>query len=428
MKKGYIYIISLVFMFIMSACSASAPAEPAAAGAPVSAPATPAPILAARPAADTLKAAPAATGDNQAAPVKPAGVSQIFVRRDTNGADGGFMALVESMEAGGEPFYMTAEAPNGLIGKSDVVLLFYNGQWDGRGGTNTDLINAVVEAVAAHPDGFGGEIVIADNGQGDGSLDHARPNSANRDQSVQDVVDKQKALGVRVTGYLWDDIMDSVVAEYDEGDDSDGYVLEPGVSEETKLAFSYPKFTTDYGTKLSVKMGVWDGAEYDNERLKLINMPVLKSHGTYRATAAVKNYMGMGSQSLSARAGGSQHNSVALGGMGEMMAKSRVPVLNILDMIYIGSRGGPWVTYDEASEYMAIAASTDPFALDYWAVKNVLMPEAERAGNRNIEAMDPDSSVPGSFGYWMNLSLDEIEKAGYTGFVFGAESVAVHEN
>ena len=101
--------------------------------------------------------------------------------------------------------------------------------------------------------------------------------------------------------------------------------------------------------------------------------------------------------------------------------------LNILDMIYIGSRGGPWVAYNEAGEYFAIAASTDPFALDYWAVKNVLMPEAEKVGNSNIGSMDPDSDVPGSFGYWMGLALEEVHRGGYTDFIFGEESVLIYE-
>ena len=354
------------------------------------------------------------------------GTPQIYVKRDTDGTDDGFLTLLGMMEENGESFYQTADSPTGMIENEDVMILFYNGQWDERGGTNTDLINAVVEAIAAHPDGFNGEIIIADSGQGDGSLDHAKANSANRDQSVLDVVNKQKDLGVRVTGYLWDDIMDIEVAEFDQGDEADGYIVEPGVSE-TKLTISYPKFTTEYGTKISVKKGVWDGSSYDSDVVKLINIPVLKAHWLYRGTACVKNYMGMPSQNLSKKAGGDPHNSVALGSMGQMMAESRMPVLNILDMIYIGAINGPWLTYEEATDYFAIAASTDPFALDYWAVKNVLQPEAERVGHSDWENMDPDSDVPGTFGGWMSLSLEEIKKAGYTDFIFGSENVVVHE-
>ncbi len=356
-------------------------------------------------------------------PQKPEGVSQVFLRRDTDGTDGGFAGLISLMTANGEPFYKTAEAPHGLIGGDDVALLFYNCQWSERGGTNTDLIKSVALAVAGHPEGFSGEIIVADNGQGDGSLDHRNANSLDRDQSVLDVVNELKASGIKISGYLWDDIMNISVGEFSDGDENDGYVVAGTVSESARLAVSYAKFTTEYGTKVSFKNGIWDGSGYDSEALKVINMPVLKSHATYMCTAAVKNYMGAPSLNLSAAAGGSPHNSVGLGGMGEMMAKTRRPVLNVLDMIHIGSRSGPRVSYNDATERNMIAASTDPFALDYWAVKNVLLPAAEEVGNRNLSRMSPDSTEPGSFGYWMNLSLGELQKAGFDDFVFAKDKI-----
>ncbi len=358
---------------------------------------------------------------------KPDGVSQVFLKRDTDGTGGGFTGLMSLMAENGEPFYKTADAPHGLIGSGDVVLLFFNCQWAERGGTNTDLIKSVALAVAGHPEGFSGEIVVADNGQGEGSLDHSNANSLDRDQSVLDVVNELKSHGVKISGYLWDDIMNISVGEFSDGDDSDGYVVSGSVSDSARLAVSYAKFTTEYGTKISFKNGVWDGSAYDSEALRVINMPVLKSHATYMCTAAVKNYMGAPSLNLSASAGGSPHNSVGLGGMGEMMAATRRPVLNVLDMIHIGSRSGPRVSYSDATARNMVAASTDPFALDYWAVKNVLLPAAEEAGNRNLSRMSPDSAEPGSFGYWMNLSLAELQKAGFNDFVFEEDKILLVE-
>jgi hypothetical protein len=355
-----------------------------------------------------------------AQPQKPEGMAQVFLKRDTDGTDGGFLDLIALMEANGEPFY-------DLIESDDVVLLFYNCQWTEHGGTNTDLIKSVAQAIHDHPDGFTGEIVVADSGQGDGSLDHQNANSLNRDQSVLDVVNELKTQGVKISGYLWDDIMDVAVAEFSEGDDTDGYIVSDTVSESTRLAVSYVKFTTEYGTKISFKQGIWDGGAYDSENFKVISMPVLKSHATYMCSAAVKNYMGAPSTSLSSAAGGSPHHSVGLGGMGEMMAKTRLPVLNILDMIHIGSRRGPTVRYDESTTCNMIAASTDPFALDFWAVKNVLIPEAEKVGNPNLTRMSPEAEEPGSFGYWMNLSLDELEKEGFDDFVFTEDRILLVE-
>ena len=353
--------------------------------------------------------------------------AQVFVIRNTNGADDGLSRLLARMEEQGVPFYKTEQSPEGLISGADTVLLFYNCQWDRHGGTNTDLLKAVSQMIAAHPDGFAGEIIIADSGQGDGSLDHRNANSMDRTQSVQDVVDALKDEGVRITGYLWDNIMDIQVAEYREGDETDGYVVMDGIYEDTKLVVSYPKFTTDYGTHISLREGIWNGAAYDNESLKLINMPILKVHWLYLATGAVKNYMGAPSLSLSQKAGGDPHNSVGLGGMGDQMAQTRLPTLNIMDMIHISPLRGPWVSYEDSVAYGAIAASTDPFALDYWAVKNVLMPEARKMNNPHLANMDPDAVTPGSFGYWMRLSLEALRKAGVEAYTFGEENITVFD-
>ena len=353
--------------------------------------------------------------------------AQVFVARDTNGGDDGFARLMDHMAAEGVPLYQTEQNPQGLFAASDTIILFYNCQWNRHGGTNTDLIKSVAKALAEHPDGFSGELIIADSGQGDGSLNHQQANSLDRTQSVQDVINALQAEDIRISGYLWDDIMDIQVAEYSDGDDTDGYVVLDGVSQDTRLNVSYPKFTTDFGTKLSLRHGIWDGSEYDNDSLKILNMPILKVHWLYMATGAVKNYMGLPSLSLSTAAGGSPHDSVGLGGMGEQMAKTRLPVLNIMDMIHISPLRGPWVAYDESVPYSAIAASTDPFALDYWAVKNVLIPEAEKMNNPNLARIDPDATIPGTFGYWMQLSLDVLRRAGHDNYVFGADGVTVFD-
>lgn len=360
------------------------------------------------------------------APQKPEGISQIFVRRGTNGTDDGFHLLVAQMAEQGEPFHRTADTPGGLIAADDVVLLKINCQWAERGGTNTDLIAAVMEEIAAHPEGFTGEIIVADNGQAQygtagngGSLDYENTNSADRTTSALEVVGAFKERGVRATGALWDEITETAVAEYSEGDSTDGFVVAEGPGA-TGITVSYPKFATDYGTMVSFKEGIWDGAAYDSDKLKVINMPVLKAHATYHVTASVKNYMGVPSDKLS-RATGRPHNSVASGGMGELMASTRMPALNVVDMIYISPMQGPNASYGNAVEYGAVAASADPFALDFWCAKHVLIPEAEKLGGRNLGMMDPEADTPGSFGYWMNLSLEQVRKAGFPATMNEAE-------
>ena len=59
-----------------------------------------------------------------------------------------------------------------------------------------------------------------------------------------------------------------------------------------------------------------------------------------------------------------------------------------------------------------VAASIDPFALDYWTSKKILMPEVIKLPGGRAPAMSPDGTEPGTFGYWLRLSIDELHKAG----------------
>lgn len=134
-------------------------------------------------------------------------------------------------------------------------------------------------------------------------------------------------------------------------------------------------------------------------------------------TASVKHYMSVASDRLSREAGGRAHSSVGTGGMGREMVQSRFPALNILDAIWINAhpRGGASTSYGEASKAGIIAASTDPVALDSWATREILMPAARALGYEedDLSSMDPDSSSPGSFGSWLRLSMQQMQKAGY---------------
>ncbi|MCL1842832.1 MAG: DUF362 domain-containing protein [Defluviitaleaceae bacterium] len=336
--------------------------------------------------------------------------STIFVE-DSNGLDDGVLRLLASMAEHGYDFYE-------IIGANDVVLLQINVQWAERGGTNTDLIARVIEAILAHPDGFTGEIIIADNGQAQfgsagrgGDLDWRQPNSACRQQSTLDVIRNFQAEGYRVTGVLWDEFTTVRVAEFSDGDYTDGFFVEDEIRH-TGLEISYPKFTTEFGTHVSFREGIWDSetATYDHDRLKVINIPVLKSHMLFQQTGAVKGYMGVVSDRLTQRR---SHNSVGTGGMGTLMVYTRMPVLNIMDMIWVGPDRGPASSYVSAVEVNMIAASTDPVALDVWTTVHVLIPEAEQIPGGRAAAMNPALDEPGIFGHWLRLSLNEMLAAGY---------------
>ncbi len=362
---------------------------------------------------------------SQQAALTPA--SDIFVIKGTSGNDQGVAELINLMGLGGTLFYQSPnsapdQGPSGLISANDVVIIKVNCQWDERGGTNTDVLKAVIQAVLLHPDGFTGEIIVADNGQAQngptgtgGSFEYENNNAEDTTQSIQKVVDSFAGSG-RVSTYLWDTITKNRVSEYIVGNDEDGYIVGSEADSMTGLLVSYPKFKTAYGTRVSFKSGIWDPVEktYNSERLKVINLPVLKSHKQYGVSASVKHYMGVASDRLTRQLGAQAHFTIGDGGMGKQMVETRFPVLNIIDAIWINATPGtgPYTTYDMATRTNVIAASTDPFALDYYAARYILYSTAQELGNGNKDLIDPDNTEAGSFGDWLRKSMNEALLSG----------------
>ncbi len=329
--------------------------------------------------------------------------------------------LIDLMNSYNLSFYQSntegdTQGPDGLIASADVVLLKVNCQWDRRGGTNTDMLKELIQAIVDHPDGFNGEIIVADNGQGRGSLDWSSTNSEFKNQSAQDVVDIFSS-SFKISTYLWDYINAIEVDEYSLGDINDGYILYDIADPETDIFASYPKFQTDFGTNVSFKEGIWNGLTYE-KKLKVINLPVLKSHSGYGVTATLKNYMGVQSEDLA-----NGHNTVATGGMGTLMVECGLPTLNIIDAIWINANPesslaeGPYTSYSAATRVDMLIAGLDPVALDYWSAKNILMPAANLTGHTDCFSLDPDSSdstgLNEAFGVWLNRTRDELIRAGY---------------
>jgi hypothetical protein len=192
--------------------------------------------------------------------------------------------LIEIMGGNGLKFYespltsLTA-GPDGIIGPDDVVVIKINYQWAERGGTNTDLLRGLIRRIVDHPDTFTGEVVVAENSQFAGVQNFDRPenNAQDHGQSPRDVVLDFQAEGYSVSLYDWTGLRTQQVQEYSLGDMNDGYIVypyDPGLMGRV----SYPKFETDYGTRISLQFGLWsESSGYDREHLKLINVPVLKS-------------------------------------------------------------------------------------------------------------------------------------------------------
>jgi len=261
---------------------------------------------------------------------------------------------------------------NGLIKKSDVVLIKVNAQWKYRGCTNSDVIGGLIQRILEHPNGFEGEIVIFENGQGGGSLDcdtmwggkypdtgvHA--NAEDESHSFSYLVNKVFA-DQRVSKYLLDPVRNTFISKEDHV--TDGY---------RKLSsVSYPCFTTAKGNRVELKEGVWNGERYE-QNLKMINVPVLKHHDGCGITGALKSFYGV----LSMEDGKySERHYDELGvHCGEMISNVRAPVLNILDCIWVTQVA--WAGYppENTTRLDQLLASVDPVALDYWAAKHLLYP------------------------------------------------------
>lgn len=346
-----------------------------------------------------------------------------FVRdaRGTNDAGfGGVDDLVTLMGTLGTKLHQTAyttltSGPNGIIESDDVVLIKVNAQWPQRGGTNTDVLRGLMRNIVAHPYGFTGEIIVADNGQGYGNLNRSDNNAEDVTQSPQDVVAEFAAEAYAASTFLWDTIRTRSVSEFDAGDYVSGYVVDANWDAETSIKVSYPKFTTAHGTRISYKHGIWNETyqQYEADRLVVINLPVLKTHSIYGVTAAVKNHMGV----ITTGVYTDSHLGVGRGGLGSVMAEVRAPDLNILDCIWVLARpgAGPSAQYSQSSLVNQLAASTDSVAIDAWAVKHILMPQiiANGFSSEQYWQQDPDNGS-GEFRQYLDRSMSELLLAGKT--------------
>jgi hypothetical protein len=320
--------------------------------------------------------------------------------------DEGVDALLSQMDGSGQYFYKTAEHPDGLFGADHIVVIKINNQWaangsgDGKGRltTNTDVLKGVIWRVLQHPDGFSGEVVVAENTEG-AKMPHFNITPANAQdqrQSFQDVVNAFRSQGYNVSLKDWTAFYDDPnpvhggnlgdsdypVGEFARGDNSDRYILLDDPSAGGADQISYPKFTTVGGSQVSMKYGIWNGSAYE-DRLDFINMPVLKRHGMAGATIAWKNYVGFATKANGeSRFGGwdEMHNffwgytggpNKDYGLIAHEMHDVVLPKLNIVDAIWVAINSN---TSGEAVRRNTILASTDPFAVDWYASEYILRP------------------------------------------------------
>lgn len=340
----------------------------------------------------------------------PDPTSTVYVAQGKNAAYS-LDSLLSLLQEKGVSLYETHQK-EGIIGREDTVLIKVNGEWEERGGTNTDLLKAFIQKIIEHPEGFAGEVVVVENGQWAIYLNSNRSNAEDRTQSFQEVVDYFQGKGYRVCLYDWTQIggtAGDIIVIDEEETKRDGYVDMPG-------GVSYPVFTTKFGTRISLRDGIFKNGKYHKSHLTFINMPVLKAHSLMGVTAATKHYMGVLSTSL-CNDGFDQHEGMVYEGlMGRMMAQVIYPHLNILDANYIGvSPNGPASSYESAYQAHLVLASTDPIALDYYAGKYVLYPLTEyQRHHPDNQNTSPHGRYPyNAFHQYLKTSAEELEEGGY---------------
>ena len=282
----------------------------------------------------------------------------------------------------------------GLIGKNDVVLLKVNAEWPERGMPSTDLIKGLIARIVAHPDTFTGEVELVENGQWQHSWAWPQSNAERHSQTMQEVVNLFAGQGYHVGAYNWTAIGygsgNRWVSEFDQGDTVSGYVRE-----DSTPGMTYAKFVTSYGTSISTRLGVWNGSAYEPERLKFINMPVLKGHQYMGVSASVKHYIGF--LSYKAITANTMHTQAMTQGLlGVEFGKARFPDLNIIDATWVSAEitTGPNAPYNMCTRLNTLVASKDPIAADYYAGKYVLRPASWWSGHsslHNYGRMDPDN-------------------------------------
>lgn len=306
-----------------------------------------------------------------------------------------------------------------LIGPHDMVVIKPNGQWWNQGCPNLAALKAFVDMIMGRPGGFDGEVVVVENCHR-GLEPWASMHSAwapdfvrNADlatiTNLKTLCDSLKTrYGDQFTTYHLIDVSVGNQRIYHPRE-GNGYVYCDGTggvpltkydngcngSEYRATIMTYPIMTTDKGTVIDLKHGIWAGKSYTDQPLRFVNFAALNHHSSYcGATSAVKNYLGIADLSGGPNPDGSgkltkdYYNFHAFpfnkwtpgpaigmlgGAVGTYLTTIRKADLNITTAEWVGlaSRTEPPV-----ARTRTVLASTDPVALDYHATKYLLWPNS----------------------------------------------------
>jgi hypothetical protein len=316
---------------------------------------------------------------------------------------------------------------NNVIGPDDIVVIKPNVQWWNQGAPNLLAVKTFVERIMERPGGFHGEVILAENchrgptpwqSKASGWLPRFERNSDIPDIHNFNELSSylKKRYGNRFStchwinvdgggrrvfgpaegnGYVYCDGTGGVpLISYNNGRQGDNY---------RAVIMTYPIMTTDKGTVVDFKNGIWEKGAYTAQPLKFINFAALNNHSNYcGATSVIKNYLGVTDLS----GGPDPHNGGKLtdkyynfhsfpfnqwgpgpapGMMGSeigvFMKTIRKADLNITTAEWIGlaTRTDPPVAHTRA-----VIASKDAVAQDFHTFKYILYP------NSKIAVHNPD--------------------------------------
>lgn len=317
----------------------------------------------------------------------------------------GVDVLLGLLAARGVKFYRSSVShpwagTGGIVSANDIVVIKVNCQWRCRGTTNTDVVRGVIHRILQHPDGFKGEVVVMENGQGRGGFDGLTAgggyyNDYPELKGVVAVNSEQANLltvsylvntvfsGEPVSSFLLDGIAGNFIEKSDHT--SNGYRrLDPPAGSANKTPVSYPCFTTTHGNRIELHEGRWTGSSH-SPNVKLLNIPVLKDHGGSGMTGTLKHCYGI----LSMQDG--QSKARHYGEIGSQCAKMwtimRKPDLHILDCIWVCHQSLIGYPANDTRRCNILLAGTDPVAIDYYAAKHILHP----LGGSQVYDHDPDN-------------------------------------
>ena len=328
--------------------------------------------------------------------------------RGVNGTPASNLARVIDMMGGIEK----------VIGSHDVVVIKPNVQWWNQGAPNLAALKTFVDLVMDRPGGFKGEVVLAENCHRGatpwqrGGWAHVFERNSDLPQAynMNNLANHlKKQYETRFSPCHWIDV-DAGAKRVFGPSEGNGYVYCNGSGGAPLIScdngrlgddlratiMTYPIFTTDKGTVIDLKNGIWEEGSYTKQPLRFINFAALNHHSTYSgATSSIKNYLGVADLSggPDPNNGGclvnNYHNFHSFpytkwapgpqGGMlgneiGVFLKTIRKADLNITTAEWVGlsSRVDPPVAHTRA-----VLACTDPVALDYHATKYILFPNSK---------------------------------------------------